>query len=213
MGIIFLTVEICLKAFLKKYNYGTIFSLHMIKNQYMQQKVAVLVANGFEQSEFEEPIKALITANMILDVISLESGKVRGWKNKEWGQEFDVNKTVDQVTSSDYDALLLPGGVMNPDQLRNDEKAVRFVKGFCLENKPIAAICHGPWTLIEAEYVKGKNLTSFPAIKSDLINAGANWKDEEVVVDGKLVTSRSPKDLPAFCSQMIETIEKEHTNR
>jgi protease I len=176
----------------------------------MQQKIAVLVANGFEQSEFEEPIKAIIMANMILDVVSLEPGKVRGWKNKEWGQEFDVNKTVDQVTSSDYHALLLPGGVMNPDKLRNDERAVRFVKGFCAEGKPIAAICHGPWTLIETGYVKEKTLTSFPSIKTDLINAGAIWKDEEVVVDGNLVTSRNPEDLPAFCSRMIEVIERTH---
>ncbi len=170
----------------------------------MQKKVAVLVADGFEQSEFEVPIKALIDASIILDVVSIDSGKVKAWKDGNWAQEFEVNKTLDTSISADYDALLLPGGVMNPDRLRNNKKAIEFVKGFCEENKPIAAICHGPWTLIETGYVKGKKMTSFPSIKSDLLNAGANWIDEEVVVDQGWVTSRGPKDLKAFCQKMIE---------
>jgi protease I len=170
----------------------------------MQKKVAVLVANGFEQSEFEVPVKALIDANIILDVVSIDAGKVKAWKDGNWGQEFEVNKTVDTVVSTDYDALLLPGGVMSPDRLRNNQQVITFVNGFCLEQKPIAAICHGPWTLIETGYVKGKKMTSFSSIKTDLINAGANWIDEEVVVDQKLVTSRSPEDLTAFCLKMIE---------
>jgi protease I len=172
----------------------------------MQKKVAVLVADGFEQSEFEVPVKALIDANIILDVVSIEPGKVKAWKDGNWGQEFEVNKTVDTAVSTDYDALLLPGGVMSPDRLRNNQKVIEFVNGFCTENKPIAAICHGPWTLIETGYVKGKKMTSFSSLKTDLLNAGANWIDEEVIVDQGLVTSRSPKDLPAFCQKMIEEI-------
>lgn len=167
-------------------------------------KVAVLVADGFEQSEFEVPVKALMDANIILDVISIMPGKVRAWNDGNWGEAFEVNKTVDIVSSTEYDALLLPGGVMSPDKLRNNIQAIEFVKGFCDEQKPIAAICHGPWTLIETGYVKGKKMTSFSSIKSDLLNAGANWIDEEVIVDHGLVTSRSPKDLPAFCQKMVE---------
>lgn len=170
----------------------------------MQKKVAVLVVDGFEQSEFEIPIKALIDASIILDVVSIAPGKVKAWKDGNWGQEFEVNKSLDTAFSADYDALLLPGGVMNPDKLRSNPKAIAFVKGFCEDKKPIAAICHGPWTLIEAGYVKGKKMTSYPSIKSDLINAGAIWVDEEVVVNEGLVTSRSPKDLKAFCQKMIE---------
>lgn len=172
----------------------------------MQKKVAVLVADGFEQSEFEVPIKALIGANIILDVVSIESGKVKAWNDGNWGKEFEVNITVDTAVSGDYDALLLPGGVMNPDKLRNNPKVLAFVSGFCAESKPIAAICHGPWTLIETGYLKGKRMTSYSSIKSDLLNAGAHWIDDEVVVDQGLVTSRSPKDLRAFCQKMIEVI-------
>lgn len=170
------------------------------------KKVAVLVADGFEQSEFEVPVKALLDAKIILDVVSLKAGKVKAWNDGDWGLEFDVNKVVDDVISADYDALLLPGGVMSPDKLRNNKKAVAFVTGFCLEQKTIAAICHGPWTLIETGYVATKRMTSFPSIKSDLLNAGARWVDEEVVVDQHWITSRSPKDLKAFCQKMIEQI-------
>ncbi len=177
----------------------------------MQKKVAVLVADGFEQSEFESPVKALMDANIVLDVVSIEPGRVRAWNDGNWGKEFDVNRTVDTATSEDYDALLLPGGVMSPDRLRNNLQAIEFVNGFCKQNKPIAAICHGPWTLIETGYVKGRKMTSFSSIKSDMLNAGANWLDEEVVVDQGLVTSRSPKDLHAFCQKMIEEITKENS--
>ncbi len=170
----------------------------------MQKKVAVLVTDGFEQSEFEAPVQALIDAGIMLDVVSLENGKVKAWNEGNWGREVEVNFTVDSVTANDYDALLLPGGVMNPDRLRNNLKAIEFVDGFCKTQKPIAAICHGPWTLIETGYVKGKKMTSFSSIKTDLLNAGANWIDEEVVVDQGLITSRSPKDLPAFCQKMVE---------
>lgn len=175
------------------------------------KKVAVLATDGFEQSEFVQPIEALRKAGAQVDVISLKSGTIKGWKDKDWGDEFDVDKTVDEVDARDYDALVLPGGVMNPDKLRMDDKAVSFVGGFFEDNKPVAAICHGPWTLIETGELKGRTLTSFPSIRTDLVNAGATWVDEEVVVDNGLVTSRNPNDLPAFCKKMLEEIaEGEH---
>ncbi len=178
------------------------------------KKVAVLVTDGFEQSEFEKPIEALKAAGAQVDVVSLRSGQVKGWKHTDWGDAFSVDKTVDSVTSEQYDGLVLPGGVMNPDKLRMNQDAVTFVKGFCDEQKPIAAICHGPWTLIETGYVKGKKMTSYPSIKTDLVNAGAEWADEEVIVDNGLVTSRNPDDLPAFCSKMVEEIaEGSHAGR
>lgn len=170
------------------------------------KKVAVLAANGFEQSEFEEPVKALKEAGAEVTIVSLKSGKIKGWKDKNWGDEFDVDKTVDEVDAKDYDALVLPGGVMNPDQLRQNTDAVAFVGGFFENNKPIAAICHGPWTLIETGELDGRKMTSYPSIKTDLINAGVQWVDEEVVVDNGLVTSRNPNDLPAFCKKMVEEI-------
>ena len=178
------------------------------------KKVAVLVTDGFEQSEFEKPIEALKAAGAQVDVVSLKSGQVKGWKHTDWGDAFSVDKTVDSVTSEQYDGLVLPGGVMNPDKLRMNQDAVTFVKGFCDEQKPIAANCHGPWTLIETGYVKGKKMTSYPSIKTDLVNAGAEWADEEVIVDNGLVTSRNPDDLPAFCSKMVEEIaEGSHASR
>ncbi len=170
------------------------------------KKVAVLAANGFEQSEFEKPIAALKEAGATVEVVSLKSGKIRGWKDKNWGDEFDVDKTVDEADAHDYDALVLPGGVMNPDQLRRNTEAVNFVGGFFDANKPIAAICHAPWTLIETGELNGRTVTSYPSLKTDLINAGATWVDKEVVVDNGLVTSRDPSDLPAFCKKMIEEI-------
>ncbi|MCW3103805.1 MAG: intracellular protease, PfpI family [Bacteroidetes bacterium] len=172
------------------------------------KRVAVLATNGFEQSEFEKPVEALKNANMTVEIISLKSGKIKGWKEKNWGDEFQVDKTVDEVSADDYDALVLPGGVMNPDALRSNKKAVEFVTGFFEQDKPIAAICHGPWTLIETGKLKGRKLTSFKSIQTDLKNAGADWSDEEVVVDNGLVTSRTPEDLPAFCKKMVEEIRE-----
>jgi protease I len=178
------------------------------------KKVAVLVADGFEESEFTVPVEALQNAGAEIEVVSLKSGNVKAWAEKEWGDEYRVDKTVDKVSSEDYDALVLPGGVMNPDLLRVNKDAVTFVSGFTEEKKPIAAICHGPWTLIETGALQGRTLTSYPSIKTDLINAGANWEDKEVVVDMGLVTSRSPKDLDAFCKKMIEEIaEGQHLAR
>ena len=170
------------------------------------KKVAVLVTDGFEESEFVQPVEALKKAGAAVELIALKSGTVKAWANKNWGKEYQVDKTVAEANSHDYDGLLLPGGVMNPDKLRMDKDAVTFVGGFFDDEKPIAAICHGPWTLIETGELKGRTLTSYPSLKTDLINAGAHWVDEEVVVDNGLVTSRDPKDLPAFCKKMVEEI-------
>lgn len=170
------------------------------------KRVAILATDGFEQSELLEPKRALEGAGATSQVISLKSGKIKGWSNQNWGDEVDVDGTVDAVSADQFDALVLPGGVINPDQLRVSPEAVAFVKAFVDAKKPIAAICHGPWTLIEAGGVKGRRMTSWPALKSDLTNAGATWSDEEVVVDQGLVTSRKPDDLPAFNAKMIEEI-------
>lgn len=173
-------------------------------------KVAILVADGFEQVEMTEPKKALDQAGAQTFIISPVKGKVKGWKVKTWGDEFVVDKELDQADSDEYDALLLPGGVMNPDKLRLNETAIEFIRNFVETGKPIAAICHGPWTLIDAEAVEGKSVTSWPSIKKDLINAGANWVDKEVVKDGNLVTSRKPDDIPAFNVAMIEVFSHAH---
>ena len=178
------------------------------------KRVAILAANGFEQSEFQQPFDALTGAGASVDVISLEGGMIKGWKDKNWGDEVAVTKTVAEADAKDYDALVLPGGVMNPDQLRQSMDAINFVNGFFDDNKPIAAICHAPWLLIETGELKGRTVTSYPSLKTDLINAGANWVDQEVVVDNGLITSRNPNDLPAFCRKMIEEIaEGVHTDK
>ena len=166
--------------------------------------VAIIVTDGFEQSEFEKPKQALEEQGAKVEVISLKKGKVKAWKDQNWGDEFTVDATIEEVESGTYDALVLPGGVMNPDKLRVNDFVIDFIADFLDEGKPIAAICHGPWTLIETNNVEGRRMTSYHSIKTDLINAGVKWVDEEVVVDDGLVTSRSPKDLPAFCEKMIE---------
>jgi protease I len=176
--------------------------------QLKTKRVAVLVANGFEESEFTKPVEALTKAGASVEVISINPGKITSWKEKNWGSEFNVDKSIAEVKARDYDALVLPGGVMNPDQLRTNSRVVQFVDDFFMQAKPIAAICHGPWTLIETGKLIGKRVTSFPSLKTDLINAGAEWVDEEVVVDNGLVTSRSPQDLPAFCNKMLEEISE-----
>ena len=161
-------------------------------------RVAILATDGFEQSELLEPRRALDEAAARTEVVSLESGEIKGWNHKEWGDKVAVDITVDSAEAKNYDALLLPGGVMNPDRLRMDAKAVAFVKAFFDAKKPVAAICHGPWTIIEAGAVKGRTLTSWPSLKTDIRNAGGNWINREAVVDGNLITSRNPKDIPAF---------------
>jgi protease I len=168
------------------------------------KRIAILVANGFEQVELTEPRKALDHAGATTQVVSPEEGKVKGWNMKEWGNEIPVDVQLDQANAQNFDALLLPGGVMNPDHLRMNPDAVSFVKDFTDAGKPVAAICHGPWTLIEAGAVEGHTMTSWPSLKTDLTNAGAQWEDREVIRDGKLVTSRKPDDIPAFNREMID---------
>lgn len=167
-------------------------------------KVAILIADGFEQSEMTEPRKALDKAGAQTKIISPNKEKVKGWTKKNWGDEFPVDIELSQANAEEFNALLLPGGQMNPDILRMNLVAVDFVKSFIKSHKPIAAICHGPWILINAEGVKGKTITSWPSIKIDLINAGANWVDKEVAKDDNIITSRKPDDIPAFNTAMIQ---------
>lgn len=170
------------------------------------RKVAMLVANGFEQVELTEPRLALEEQGATVAIVSPEKEKVKGWNHTEWGDEFDVDVPLEQANADDFDALVLPGGVMSPDKLRRDPQALQFVRKFVEAGKPTAAICHGPWTLIDAGLVKGRRLTSYGSIQTDLKNAGAEWVDEEVVVDNGLVTSRKPDDIPAFNRKVIEEI-------
>jgi protease I len=167
-------------------------------------KVAILAAEGFEQSELLEPRKALQEAGADTRVVSPAKGEVQGWKHFDKGEKVRVDVPLDQANPEDFDALLLPGGVANPDQLRTMPKAVAFVRSFFDAGKPVAAICHAPWTLIDAGAVKGRTMTSWPSLKTDLSNAGAKWVDQEVVTDNGLVTSRKPADIPAFNRKMIE---------
>lgn len=176
------------------------------------KRVAFLATDGFEQSELVQPWQAVDAAGGTPELVSLKSGKVCGAHHEKPGDKFTVDKTIDEVSADDYDSLVLPGGLFNPDALRQNEEAVEFVRGFFKQHKPAAAICHGPWMLIEADVVEGRKVTSYPSIRTDLINAGANWVDEECVCDEGLVTSRCPDDLPAFCDKLVEEIEEgKHT--
>jgi protease I len=177
-------------------------------NELQGKRVAAIVANGFEQIELFEPKDALEAAGARVDVISPEAGEVRGWNHANWGEEVPVDRTLNQAQPDEYDALLLPGGVMNPDRLRTIPKAVEFVRRMFNDGKPVAAICHGPAMLVDANVLKGFRVTSYPSIKTDLKNAGAQWVDEEVVVDRGLVTSRKPDDIPAFNRKMIEEFQE-----
>lgn len=168
------------------------------------KKIAILATNGFEQSELFEPKLALEKAGAEVEIVSLAQKDIKGWNKTDWGKSISVDQVLGQIDSSTYNALMLPGGVMNPDLLRKEQAAVNFVKDFIEAGKPIAAICHAPQLLIETGLLQGRKLTSYSSIKTDLINAGAEWVDEEVVVDNGLVTSRSPADIPAFCKKMIE---------
>ena len=163
------------------------------------KKVALLVSSGFEQSELVKPREAIQEAGGTVVIVSPEDEKVKGWQKKDWGDTFEVDQALASAAVEDFDALVLPGGQMNPDNLRTNETAIRFIRGFVASGKPIAAICHGPWTLIEAGAVKGRRMTSYASIKTDLTNAGAEWVDESCVVDGNLITSRKPDDLEDFC--------------
>jgi protease I len=169
-------------------------------------KVAILTENGFEQSELTSPKEAMEKAGVTVEIVSPQAKEVKAWDVDNWGITIPVDVTLDKAKPETYDGLMLPGGVLNPDKLRGNQKAVEFVKHFLNQNKPLAAICHGPQTIIETGMLEGRTMTSYPSVKTDLKNAGVNWVDEEVVVDNGLVTSRSPKDLKAFNKKLLEEL-------
>lgn len=183
-------------------------------NKLQGKKIAILATDGFEQSELEKPKAALEEAGATTHIISPKSGEIKGWDTDDWGNKVKVDVVLSEAKADNYDALVLPGGVMNPDKLRIDETAISFVKSFFDAGKPVAAICHGPWTLINAEVVEGREMTSYPTLRKDLENAGAKWTDKEVVVDNGLITSRNPDDIPAFNKKLIEEIvEGKHSKQ
>ena len=174
----------------------------------MKKRIAILATNGFEESELTSPKKAMEKEGFEVDIVSPEGDKIKAWSKGNWSKEYDVDKKVNEVSADDYNALMLPGGVINPDHLRTNQEVLSFVRHFFDQKKPVAAICHGPWTLINAGVVEGRTMTSYHSIKQDLINAGANWVDKEVVVDEGFVTSRNPGDLPAFNKKLVEEIKE-----
>ena len=173
------------------------------------KKIAILAADMFERVELEEPRKALEGAGADVEVVSIHDGEIQGFDHFDPANKVKVDRTVEEVSPADYDALMIPGGVGNPDQLRGDENAVSFVRSFHAAGKPMAVICHGPWVLVEAGVVRGKRVTSWPTLETDIRNAGGDWVDQEVVVDGNLVTSRKPDDLPAFNREMLRIFSGE----
>jgi len=177
------------------------------------KRVAILATSGFEQSELEVPLQKLRDAGAIVEIVSLVSGQIKGWDHKEWGRAVNVDKTLDEAQVDAYDALVLPGGVINPDLLRVELKALNFIMSFWSANKVVGAICHAPWLLVETGIAKGRSLTSYHSIKTDVINAGGKWEDKEVVTDQGLVTSRNPGDLEAFCNKLSEEISEGLHNR
>jgi protease I len=180
----------------------------MATNQLNGKRVAIITENGFEEVELTSPKKALEDAGAKVDIISPQKNKVKAWDHDHWSIELPVDKNIADANPDDYDALVVPGGVLNPDQMRRNKDCVEFAQHFLDTGKPLAAICHGPQLLIETGKLKGRRMTSYPSIKTDLVNAGAEWADQEVVVDHGLVTSRSPKDLPAFNKKMVEEIRE-----
>lgn len=176
--------------------------------------VAIVATNGFEQAELEVPLNKLREAGAKVDVISLEPGEIKGWDERDWGRPVRVDKTIDQARADEYDAIVLPGGVMNPDKLRVQPKVLDLIKAFWTQKKLVAAVCHAPWLLIEAGIVTGRRVTSFKSIKTDVINAGGKWEDSPVVTDQGLITSRNPGDLDAFADKIAEEIlEGRHEHR
>lgn len=175
-----------------------------MKERLNGKNIAILVTDGFEQVELTRPMEAVRAAGANVEIVSLKPGDIQGFNHTEKGETFSVDKTVEEASSDDYDGLILPGGVHNPDALRLDERAVAFVKEFFAQSKPVAAICHGPWMLVESGTVEGRTVTSWPSLKTDIVNAGGKWVDREVVVDNGLVTSRKPDDLDAFCAKTVE---------
>jgi protease I len=183
-------------------------------NELQGKKIAFLAADGVEQVELTEPWKAVEEAGGEPELLSIESGEIQAFNHLDHGDTFSVDREVAQADAAHYDGLVLPGGVANPDFLRGDENAVGFVRGFFDQGKPVGVICHGPWTIVEAGVVKGRTITSWPTLRTDIQNAGGNWVDEEVVVDAGLVSSRKPDDLPAFCAKIVEEFaEGEHAGQ
>lgn len=170
------------------------------------KKVAILATDGFEKSELFTPMEALKNEGAMVHIISDKEGEIKSWDKTDWGKRIAVDKTIRMAEEKNYDALVLPGGVMNPDKLRTNDAALKFIRSFFEQGKPVAAICHAPWLLVSAGVIENRTVTSYQSIKDDIINAGANWVDKEVVVDNGLVTSRNPDDLPAFCAKVIEEI-------
>ncbi|RUT32833.1 type 1 glutamine amidotransferase [Arsenicitalea aurantiaca] len=176
--------------------------------------IAIVATNGFEQSELEVPHKTLKDAGATVHIISLEAGEIKGWDKTDWGNAVKVDRTVDQVSADDYDAIVLPGGQINPDLLRVETSVLDLIKAFWTQKKVVAAICHAPWLLVETGIVKGRKVTSYPSVKTDVINAGGLWEDSTVVTDQGLITSRNPDDLPAFCDKIAgEILEGRHERR
>lgn len=174
----------------------------------MPQRVMILATDGFEQSELEKPRQALESAGFETAIVSPKTGTIKGWAGGDWGEEVDVDLTLAEASEADFDALLLPGGQINPDKLRTEEKAVDLVRRFDMAGKPVAAICHGPWLLAEADIIEGRTVTGWPSIRTDLTNAGADVVDQEVARDGNLITSRNPDDIPAFSEALIAALEE-----
>jgi protease I len=175
----------------------------------MTKRIMILATDGFEQSELEKPKANLEQAGFETVVVSPKAGEIKGWQHTDWGTPVKVDMTLDEVEAADFDALVLPGGVMNPDKLRQEVKAVQLVRDFFDAGKTVAAICHGPWMLIEADVVKGKKVTSWPSLRTDLFNAGGEVHDAECVEDGNLITSRKPDDIPAFAEAVIRAVERQ----
>lgn len=176
----------------------------MASNTLAGKTIAVLATDGFEQVELTKPVEALKAAGATVEIVSPKAGEIQGFEHHDKGDTVPVDRTLETASAGDYAGLVLPGGVINPDALRLEDSAIRFIKAFTDAGKPVAAICHGPWTLINAGAVSGRKMTSWPSLQADLENAGAEWVDQEVVVDNGLVTSRNPDDLPAFCAKMVE---------
>jgi len=179
----------------------------------MAKRIMILATDGFEQSELEKPKQDLEDAGFETVVVAPHEGEIRGWRHTDWGTPVKVDMTLDKASEAGFDALVLPGGVMNPDKLRMEEKAVMLVKRFCAAGKTVAAICHGPWLLAEAEVIDGKTVTSWPSIRTDLKHAGANVVDEECVEDGNLITSRKPDDIPAFSQALIRALKRQEVKQ